>query len=208
MGVGFEAWRALVNKYEPTSKASVVGKLVEILRTSFDGDLLDAITTFERKIMIYEAQSRETIRGSLKIGCVIAGMGQNSMRKHFLMSAANATGGRISLGRLNQLSTQEKPSLHRHRWKLMHSRKLPQVRDIRAHCERVSEFEPWRGREASMCAMWKKTSWTVFDTELHNIPQRLKVRRMERNQKRKRQGNPERRKVQRRKRRKPRERKK
>ena len=48
-GEGFEAWRALVNKYEPTSKASVVGKLTEILRTSFEGDLLDAITTFERQ---------------------------------------------------------------------------------------------------------------------------------------------------------------
>ena len=85
-GEGFEAWRALVNKYEPTSKASV-GKLAEILRTPFDGDLLDALTTFERKIMIYEAQSRETISDSLKIGCVIAGMGQNSVKEHLLMSA-------------------------------------------------------------------------------------------------------------------------
>ena len=66
-GEGFEAWRALVNKYEPTSKASVVGKLVEILRTPFDGDFLDALTTFERKIMIYEVQSRETISDSLKL---------------------------------------------------------------------------------------------------------------------------------------------
>ena len=86
-GEGFEAWRAMVNKYEPTSKASVVGKLAEILRTPIDGDLLDAITTFERKTMIYEAQSRETICDSLKIGCVIAGMGQNSMSEHLLMSA-------------------------------------------------------------------------------------------------------------------------
>ena len=82
-GEGFEAWRALVNKFEPTSKASVVGKLAEILRTPSDGDFLDSITTFERKIMIYEAQSRETISDSLKIGCVIAGMGQNSMKEHF-----------------------------------------------------------------------------------------------------------------------------
>ena len=29
-GEGFEAWRALVNNHEPTSKASVVGKLAEI----------------------------------------------------------------------------------------------------------------------------------------------------------------------------------
>ena len=74
-------------RYEPTSKASVVGKLAEILRSPFDGDHLDAITSFERKIMFYEAQSRETISDSLKIGCVIAGMGQNSVREHLLMSA-------------------------------------------------------------------------------------------------------------------------
>ena len=69
-----------MNKYEPTSKASVVGKLAEILRSPFDGDLLDAITTFERKVMVSQAQSRETNSDSLKIGCVIAGMGQTSLR--------------------------------------------------------------------------------------------------------------------------------
>ena len=73
-GAGVEVWRALVNKYEPTSKASEAGKLAEILRTPFDGDLLDAITTFERKIMIYEVQSSETISDSLKIGRDIVGM--------------------------------------------------------------------------------------------------------------------------------------
>ena len=63
-GEGFEAWRV---KYEPTSKASVVGKLVEIRCTPFEGDLLDAIAT-ERTIMIYETQ--------------ISGMGQRSMKEH------------------------------------------------------------------------------------------------------------------------------
>ena len=48
-GEGCEACRALVNKYEPTSKASVVGKLEEILRTPFEGDLLDAITTLRER---------------------------------------------------------------------------------------------------------------------------------------------------------------
>ena len=43
-GEGFEAWRSLVNKYEPISKASVVGKLAEILRTPYNGDVHDAIT--------------------------------------------------------------------------------------------------------------------------------------------------------------------
>ena len=37
--------------------------------------------------MIYEAQNRETISDSLKIGCVIAGMGQSRLREHLLLSA-------------------------------------------------------------------------------------------------------------------------
>ena len=37
---------------------------------------------FERKIMIYEAQSRETISDSVKIGCVIVGVAQNNMKEH------------------------------------------------------------------------------------------------------------------------------
>ena len=48
-GEGFEPWRSLVNKYEPTSKASVVGKMEKISRTSFEGDLLDAVIISERK---------------------------------------------------------------------------------------------------------------------------------------------------------------
>ena len=129
-GEGFEGWRASVNKYEPTSKATVVGKLAELLRTPFEGDLLGAITTFERKVMIYEAQSRETISNCLKIGCVIARMGQSSMREHLLLSATkcdswtnvppSATAGQTSFEKLNRLSTRRKPSVHRRRWKLTH----------------------------------------------------------------------------------------
>ena len=69
-GEGFEVWRALVSKYQPTSKASVVGKLAEILRTPFDGDLLDALTTFREED--HDLRGSETISGSLKICCVIA----------------------------------------------------------------------------------------------------------------------------------------
>ena len=176
-GEGFEAWRSLVNKYEPTSKASVVGKLAEILRAPFDGDLFDAITTLERKIMIYQAQSRETISDSLKIGCVIAGMGQNSMREHLLMSATKCDSWTNFVREIESIEHARKPitaptpteidafqgNCHKcGRWSLM--------REVRTHCERMSKFEPWRSREASMCAMWKETSWTVLDTELHIIP--------------------------------------
>ena len=81
-GEGFEAWRALVNKYDPTSEASVAEKVAENLRTPFHGDFLDTLNTFEEKIIIYEAQRRQTISNSLKICCVIAGVGQYSMREH------------------------------------------------------------------------------------------------------------------------------
>ena len=54
---------------------------------------------------------------------------------------------------------------------------LPQMRKIRRHCQRVSEFKSRRGREASMSAMWRKTSWTMLDTKLHIMTQRFTERR-------------------------------
>ena len=96
-----------------------LGSWQRFLRASCDGDLLDAITTLETKIMIYEDQSRETISDSLKM-CVIAGMGPNSMNEHLLMVATKCDSWTNSVERLNQLSTREKPSLHRHRWRFLH----------------------------------------------------------------------------------------
>ena len=42
---GFDAWSPLLNKYEPTAERVRSGSLQRILRTPFDGDLLDATTT-------------------------------------------------------------------------------------------------------------------------------------------------------------------
>ena len=60
-------------------RAQVPRSLAEILRTPLEGDLLNAVATFVRKIMIYEAQSHEAISDSLKIGFVNAGMSQSSV---------------------------------------------------------------------------------------------------------------------------------
>ena len=54
---------------------------------AFEGDLLDAVATCERKIMIYEAQSHEAISDSLKIGFVFAEMSKSSTREHLVLSA-------------------------------------------------------------------------------------------------------------------------
>ena len=117
--------------------------------------------------MIYEAQSRETISDPLKIDCVIAGMGQNSMREHLVLSATKCDSWTHFVREIESIEHARKtitaPTI---------SRKLPPVREIRTHCERMSKFEPWRSREASMCAIQKETSWTVLDTGLHIIPQR------------------------------------
>ena len=72
--------------------------------------------------MIYEAQSRETISDSLNIGCVIAGMGQNSMKKHLLMSATKCDCWTNFVREIESVEHAKKPSLHRHRWILMHSK--------------------------------------------------------------------------------------
>ena len=87
-GEAFEGWRTLVKKYQPSSKASEVGKLAEIFRTTFKGDLLDAITSIEGTVMIWEAQSHETISDSLNTSCVIAGMGQSSLKEQLFFSAS------------------------------------------------------------------------------------------------------------------------
>ena len=201
-GEGCEAWRALVNKYEPTSKASVVGKLAEIWRTPFDGDLFDAITTLERKIMICEAQSRETVSDSVKIGRIIDGMGQNSMREHLSMSATKCVSWRNFAREIESIE---------------HARKTitaPTLVEL-MHIKETVTSEGGAGalrKNVGVRAMERQRSINVhivernfMDSVGYGIPQ-IFTERMERRQK-KRQGNPARWTGQRRKRRKPCERK-
>ena len=99
--------------------------------------------------MIYEAQSRDTISDSLKIGCVVVGMCQSSMREHHLLSVTKSDSWTNFVREVESIE-------HAKNYIRLISRKLLQVRKIRTHCERVSELEPWRGRRASVCAVWKK----------------------------------------------------
>ena len=55
---GLEAWRKLLQKYEPRTKQSSVLKLCEILSFNFKGgNLLDCLESFDNKIEKYEKQS-------------------------------------------------------------------------------------------------------------------------------------------------------
>ena len=86
-GDGCEAWRALVNKCEPTGKASVVGKLAEILRTPFEGDLLDAITTFERNHHDLPSPEPRNDQRLFENRLCHCWNGQSSIKEYLLLSA-------------------------------------------------------------------------------------------------------------------------
>ena len=163
-GEGFEAWRALVDKCEPTSKASVVGKLAEILCTPFEGDILDATTTFERKVVIHEAQSRETIGDSWKIVCVTAGMGQSSMRERLLLSATMCDSWSNFVREVEAIE---------HAKKTISAPTPIGIDAFQGVCHKSGKY----GHAAKECrssiqggaekpqlrAVWKETSWTMLD---------------------------------------------
>ena len=55
---GWEASRLLLSRYEPLSTAAGVAKLVGLLSTSFSGDLVDAVTDFEKACHVVGAQGQ------------------------------------------------------------------------------------------------------------------------------------------------------
>ena len=159
----------------------------DFVAAPIDGDLLDALITFERKIMIYEAQSRETISDSLKNSLRHRGYGPEQHEgTSFDESHEVLPAGRILFVRLSRSSTEEKPSLHRHRCISMHSKETVDKCGGYGHTAK----ECWSSNHGAaekpqMCTVWKETSWRVFDKELHIILWRFTARRMERKRKEK-----------------------
>ena len=90
-GEGLEAWRLIVNRYEPTTVANSVGRLVEILSSDFSGDIVDELTEFERKVKVWEDQNHETMSDKMKIGVVVKGLHNTSLKEHMLLAASKAT---------------------------------------------------------------------------------------------------------------------
>ena len=68
---GLEAHRLLLPRYEPVSLVTTVSKLVDLLATTFSGDLVDALTDFERRVASWEHDAKETLSDLIKIGDVI-----------------------------------------------------------------------------------------------------------------------------------------
>ena len=66
---GLEAYGFPMRRCEPISTVTTVSKLVDLLATSFRGDLTDVLTDFERRITSWEHDANETLSGDQNRGC-------------------------------------------------------------------------------------------------------------------------------------------
>ena len=85
---GLEVHRFLLRRYEPVS---TVSKLVELLATTFNGDLKDYLTDFERRVTSLEHEAKETLSDLINIGVVIKGLEKSGFRYHLLIKTAGTT---------------------------------------------------------------------------------------------------------------------
>ena len=88
---GLEAFRLLLKRYEPSTTASAVAKLVEALASTFSGDLVDSVTDFERKVANWEHETGETLSDLIKIGVVVKGLEKGNFRDHLLINTSQTT---------------------------------------------------------------------------------------------------------------------
>ncbi|CAK0843605.1 unnamed protein product [Prorocentrum cordatum] len=68
---GFQAWRKLVEYYEPNARSRIAGQLLNLLTFSFTGDVEDRLALFERELLRHEQRSGEAIAASMRIGVVL-----------------------------------------------------------------------------------------------------------------------------------------
>ncbi|CAK0885065.1 unnamed protein product [Prorocentrum cordatum] len=61
---GFQAWRKLVEYYEPNARSRIAGQLLNLLNFSFTGDVEDRLALFERELLRHEQRSGEALYAS------------------------------------------------------------------------------------------------------------------------------------------------
>ena len=88
---GLEAIRLLLRRYEPVSTVTTVSKLLDLLATTFRGDLMDSLTDFERRVASWEHDAKETLSDLINIGVVIKGLEKGGFRDHLLINTAGTT---------------------------------------------------------------------------------------------------------------------
>ena len=85
-GEGLEAWRCLLNRYEPRTRQSRVLKHIGLLNWNFShGEFIDNLERFDKAVAAYEQESGKTMDEEEKIGLIIRGMPQGSLQEHLLL---------------------------------------------------------------------------------------------------------------------------
>ena len=64
---------------------------MDLLATTFSGDLMDSLTDFERRVSYWEHDAHETLSAVIKIGIAIKGLEKGGFRHHLLINTAGST---------------------------------------------------------------------------------------------------------------------
>ena len=64
---------------------------MDLLATTFSGDLMDSLTDFERRVTSWESDATETLSGLIKIGVALKGSEKGGFRDHLLVNTAGTT---------------------------------------------------------------------------------------------------------------------
>jgi len=84
---GLEAWRSLVQRFDPRLRSRAAGQLLELLKWDFSGDTLQRLEAFERALRDYQAAATETVSDSLRIGIVLNRVTDQELAAHLLYNS-------------------------------------------------------------------------------------------------------------------------
>jgi len=86
-GEGLEAWRSLVQRYDPRLRSRAAGQLLELLKWDFTGDVLVKLEAFERGVTEYQIASGEVLSDGLRIGIVLNLVKDVELAAHLLFNS-------------------------------------------------------------------------------------------------------------------------
>ena len=86
-GEGIQAWRNLVERYEPKALARQAGTLQALLQWSFAGDILERLESWEREVARYEAISKEVVSSGVRIGIVLRQLEESPLKQHLVLNS-------------------------------------------------------------------------------------------------------------------------
>ena len=86
-GNGLEAWRCLVQSYDPKGSSRLAGQLLKLMSWSFAGDVLSRLEAFERELQNYEARSGEAVSEPIRIGMVLNNLPASPLKEHLVFNA-------------------------------------------------------------------------------------------------------------------------